>query len=217
MDFADDVAYSVHDFEDAVVSGFINLEQVADRGIRAGLIDKISLWNGGILDRSQLEEAFANLESNEFWLRRFSGEQKELATLKNLSSALIGNFVLASTNRTLESAHATEVTRYQSQLLVPIEIRAQISVLKGLVSAFLMSIDSRKGFYEYQRAILTELADALLAANGKYLDTYATWAWGMANNEIDQRRVIIDQVACLTDQSAINLHYQLVGSKATGQ
>ncbi len=217
MDFADDVAYSVHDFEDAVVSGFIDLRQVADRGVRAGLIDKISVWNGGVLDRSQLEDAFSRLELNEFWLKNFSGDQKELATLKNLSSSLIGNFVLTSTDRTLESAHATEVTRYQSQLLVPVEIRAQISVLKGLVSAFLMSIDSRKGFYEYQRAILIELAEALLAANGRHLDSYAAKAWREAKGEAEQRRVIVDQVACLTDQSAINLHYQLVGSKSQSQ
>jgi len=213
MDFADDVAYSVHDFEDAIVSGYIDLKQVADRGVRAGLIDKISIWNGGILDRSQLEDAFYALEQNEFWLKSYSSSPQDLATLKNLSSSLIGNFVLTTTDRTLESAHATEVTRYQSQLLVPIEIRAQISVLKGLVSAFLMSIDSRKGFYEYQRAILTELADALLAANGKHLDSYGTWAWGSASDEAAKRRVVVDQVACLTDQSAINLHYQLVGSK----
>jgi dGTPase len=213
MDFADDVAYSVHDFEDAVVSGFIDLRQVADRGVRAGLIDKISIWNGGVLDRSQLEEAFAGLEANQYWLKSFSGSPQDLATLKNLSSALIGSFVLTSTDRTLESAHATEVTRYQSQLLVPIEIRAQIAVLKGLVSAFLMSIESRKGFYEYQRAILTELADALLAANGKNLESYGEWAWLNAHDEVEQRRVVVDQVACLTDQSAINLHYQLVGSK----
>lgn len=213
MDFADDVAYSVHDFEDAVVSGYIDLKQVADRGVRAGLIDKISIWNGGVLDRSQLDEAFATLELNEYWLKSFSGTPKDSATLKNLSSSLIGSFVLASTDRTLESANSTEVSRYQSQLLVPIEIRAQISVLKGLVSAFLMSIESRKGFYEYQRAILTELADALLSANGKNLDAYSTWAWLRANGEAEQRRVIVDQVACLTDQSAIKLHYDLVGSK----
>lgn len=213
MDFADDVAYSVHDFEDAVVSGFIDLNQVSDRGVRAGLIDKISIWNGGVLDRSQLEEAFAELEANQYWLKRFSGLPQDLATLKNLSSSLIGSFVLTSTDRTLESAHTKEVTRYQSQLLVPIEIRAQIAVLKGLVSAFLMSIESRKGFYEYQRAILVELADALLAANGKHLDSYGEWAWLSARDETEQRRVVVDQVACLTDQSAINLHYQLVGSK----
>lgn len=211
MDFADDVAYSVHDFEDAIVSGFIDLRQVADKANRDALLSKISSWNGGVISQNQLELAFNTLEENEYWLKAFSGSPQHLASLKNLSSSLIGSFVLASTDLTLGSA--SEVTRYHSQLQVPIEVRAQISVLKGLVSAFLMSIESRQGFYEYQRAILTELSDALLAANGKHLDAYGTWAWFKAADEAQQRRVIVDQVACLTDQSAIKLHYDLVGSK----
>lgn len=215
MDFADDVAYSVHDFEDAIVSGFIDLAQVADRGVRDGLIDKISIWNGGILERAALEEAFTKLQSNEYWLTSYRGESRDQATLKNLTSSLIGSFVLASTDRTLESAKAGEVTRYQSQLLVPAEIRAQISVLKGLVSAFLMSLQSRKEFYEWQRAVLTELSDALLAANGKHLDTYCSDAWKAAADEAAKRRVIVDQVASLTDLSALKLHDQLVGAKST--
>lgn len=213
MDFADDVAYSVHDFEDAIVSGFINPRDLADRGARESLIDKISIWNGGELDRSQLSEAFQSLEANEFWLTSFSGDARDLATLKNLSSALIGEFVQASTKRTLQSA-GSEVTRFQSQLLIPSSVRAQISVLKGLVSAFLMSHDSRRPFYEWQRALLLELSDALLAQNGKELDAYCSSAWALAQDEQEQRRVIVDQIASLTDQSALDLHNRLVGGRS---
>lgn len=213
MDFADDVAYSVHDFEDAIVSGFINPADLADRGARESLIDKISIWNGGELDRSQLSEAFAKLESNEFWLTKFTGEARDLATLKNLSSALIGDFVQASTARTLESA-GESTARYQSQLKVPSAVRAQISVLKGLVSAFLMSHDSRRPFYEWQRALLLELSDALLAQNGKELDAYCRSAWMLAADEAAQRRVVVDQIASLTDQSALSLHNRLVGGRS---
>ena len=214
MDFADDVAYSVHDFEDAIVSGYINLRELADRGSRESLIDKISLWNGGEIDRSQLSEAFEHLERNEYWLKSFSETPQDLATLKNLTSSLIGEFVQASTARTLESA-GSQATRFQSQLLVPSAIRAQISVLKGLVSAFLMSHDSRRPFYEWQRALLTELADALLAKNGAELDAYSTGAFNAAQGEAAKRRVIVDQVACLTDQSALTLHNRLVGGRSS--
>ena len=214
MDFADDVAYSVHDFEDAIVSGYINLRELADRGSRESLIDKISLWNGGEIDRSQLSEAFEHLERNEYWLNSFSETPQDLATLKNLTSSLIGEFVQASTARTLESA-GSQATRFQSQLLVPSAIRAQISVLKGLVSAFLMSHDSRRPFYEWQRALLTELADALLAKNGAELDAYSTGAFNAAQGEAAKRRVIVDQVACLTDQSALTLHNRLVGGRSS--
>lgn len=213
MDFADDVAYSVHDFEDAIVSGFINPRDLADRGARESLIDKISIWNGGELDRSQLSEAFQSLEANEFWLTSFSGDARDLATLKNLSSALIDEFVQASTKRTLQSA-GSEVTRFQSQLLIPSSVRAQISVLKGLVSAFLMSHDSRRPFYEWQRALLLELSDALLARNGRELDAYCSSAWALAQDEQAQRRVIVDQIASLTDQSALDLHNRLVGGRS---
>lgn len=213
MDFADDVAYSVHDFEDAVVSGFINMRELADRGARESLIDKISIWNGGELDRSQLSEAFDSLERNEFWLKSFGETARDQATLKNLTSSLIGDFVQASTARTLAS-FSGEVTRFQSQLLVPSAVRAQISVLKGLVSAFLMSHDSRRPFYEWQRALLTELADALFAKNGAELDASSTSAWIAASGEEAKRRVIADQVACLTDQSALTLHNRLVGGRS---
>ena len=214
MDFADDVAYSVHDFEDAIVSGFINPRELADRGTRESLIDKISIWNGGELDRTLLSEAFELLEQNQYWLASFSESPQDLATLKNLTSSLIGNFVQASTARTLESA-GTDVTRFQSQLLVPSSVRAQISVLKGLVSAFLMSHDSRRPFYEWQRAILLELSDALLAKNGHDLDSSSSSAWSSATDEQSQRRVIVDQVACLTDQSALTLHNRLVGGRSS--
>jgi dGTPase len=89
-------------------------------------------------------------------------------------------------------------------------------VLKGLVSAFLMSHDSRRPFYEWQRALLTELADVLLAKNGEELDASSSAAWAAAKDESEQRRVIVDQVACLTDQSALTLHNRLVGGRSAG-
>jgi dGTPase len=213
MDFADDVAYSVHDFEDAVVAGFINPSELADRGVREVLIDKISLWNGGELDRSLLSQAFESLEQNQYWLKSFDGTPQHQATLKNLTSALIGEFVQASTALTLVSVNG-EATRYQSQLLVPAIVRAQISVLKGLVSAFLMSHDSRKPFYEWQRAILLELSEALLASNGAELDQASREAWNSATSDYAKKRVVVDQVACLTDQSALTMHNRLVGGRS---
>jgi dGTPase len=75
-----------------------------------------------------------------------------------------------------------------------------------------MSHESRRPFYEWQRAILIELCDALLHANGNHLDEYSVGAWSQAKTEQEQRRVIVDQVACLTDQSALALHNRLVSN-----
>jgi dGTPase len=93
-------------------------------------------------------------------------------------------------------------------------VRSEIAVLKGIVSAFLMSHESRRPFYEWQRALLIELADALLASNGSSLDSYFQVIWASASDDVAKHRVVVDQIACLTDQSALQLHHRLVGSKS---
>ncbi len=210
MDFADDVAYSVHDFEDAVVAGYIDLAVIADAAARSELLEKIAHWNGGLLAEVQLEEALENLMALEFWPDAFDHSWAALGRLKNLSSSLIGRFVGQTTDFIFDQASNAVLTRFGSGVVVPEMVSAEISVLKGLVSAFLMSHESRRPFYEWQRAILSELADALLASNGAELDVIQAKSWQQAQGEAAQRRVVVDQIASLTDQSALNLHHKLV-------
>ncbi|MEO0024630.1 MAG: hypothetical protein RL196_1071 [Actinomycetota bacterium] len=212
MDFADDVAYSVHDFEDAIVSGYVDLGVIADPAARKELLEKIGHWNGGLLAEVQLEEALENLMKLDYWPTSFDHSWGALGRLKNLSSALIGRFVGQTTDFIFDQASSTTLTRFGSGVTIPETVAAEISVLKGLVSAFLMSHESRRPFYEWQRAILSELADALLASNGSDLDVIQRLAWQQANNDAAKYRVVVDQIASLTDQSALNLHHKLVGS-----
>jgi dGTPase len=210
MDFADDVAYSVHDFEDAIVAGYVDLAEINSTSSDAQLLQKIAQWDGSDLATSDFAAALVRLRSNGYWLSSHSGEMKDQATLKNLTSALIGSFVRRTTDQT-ELANASEhLVRHQGALVIPSEVRAEIAVLKGIVSAYLMSDEKRQPYYQWQRAILTELADALLAANGKHLDTYCASAWQEAKSDEQKYRVVVDQVASLTDVSALSLHHELV-------
>jgi dGTPase len=212
MDFADDVAYSVHDFEDAIVSKFIDVRILADRANDADLIEKISLWNGSSIPKAALADALERVRANSYWLANFDHSPAGLGTLKNLTSALIGSLVSRTVDAIIDASPAESLARFGSILVIPIEVQAEISVLKGIVSAFLMSSEARRPFYEWQRGLLTELADALLASNGENLDGYSSQAWSVARDEAQRHRVIVDQIACLTDQSALTLHHRLVGS-----
>ncbi len=205
MDFADDVAYSIHDFEDAIVSGHLLPEQLADLRQRDDVLSQISNWSGGAFGNDEMTEALLALEANDYWLTAYDGSSRDLGALKNLTSSFIGSFVLDTTAQTL-AAHSGELTRYQASLVVPQRVLAEIAVLKGIVAVFLMNHESRRGYYERQRQQLTELADALLAKNGQNLDPYCTHAWQQAGDEAKQHRVIVDQVASLTDQSALAWH-----------
>jgi dGTPase len=110
------------------------------------------------------------------------------------------------------AANSSEyLVRYNGKLSVPDDVRAEIAVLKGTVSVFLMTDEKRQPYYSWQRQMLTELADALLASNGKHLDHYCKAVWDQARSEAEKYRVVVDQVASLTDVSALNLHTELVG------
>jgi dGTPase len=214
MDFADDVAYSVHDFEDAIVSKFIDVKTLGDHSNDSDLLAKISTWNGGAISRDALAEALNRLRSNPFWLSSFDYSPAALGTLKNLTSSFIGSLVSRTVASLIDTSPVEPLARFGSTLSIPVEVQAEISVLKGIVSAYLMSTEARRPFYEWQRGLLTELAEALLASNGANLDSYSTAAWALASGDIEKHRVIVDQIACLTDQSALTLHHRLVGSIA---
>ena len=211
MDFSDDVAYSVHDFEDAVVEGFLKLEELSVK--ESEIVSEIERWNGNRIPRHELAAAMDRLQANQYWLEKWQGTPKQSGQLKNLTSKVIGSFVSRTTDATLQANPESTFGRYSADIVVPTEVQAEIAIFKGLVSYFLMSTEKRRPFYEWQRALLSELADVLLASNGEYLDAYSLSEWTKAKSDEDKHRVIVDQIAVFTDAAALKMHDALIGSK----
>jgi dGTPase len=208
MDFADDVAYSVHDFEDAIVEGYIDPAVLSDNALEGVLLGQIGEWAGGMLAEVQLAEAMNRLRENQHWITEFDGSARAKAALKNLASDLIGRFVVKTTQATLENAPRANLTRYQSGIIVPARIRAEIAVLKGLVAAFLMTTAERKPFYDQQREQLTELCEHLMNTP----ELLAQLSPQPFNDEdhLQLKRAVVDAVSSLTDLSALSLHRKLL-------
>jgi dGTPase len=213
MDFSDDVAYSVHDFEDAVVENFIKLEQIRGLKQEEAIVKEISRWNGETISVDDLSAALDRLQSNQYWLTSYSGTPREAGQLKNLTSSIIGSFVSRTTQATFQANADSLFARYAADVIVPLEVEAEIAIFKGLASYFLMSLDARVEFYEKQRLLLKELADFLLASNGKHLDGYSLEAWNKAKTDTEKHRVIVDQIAVLSDGAAEKMHEVLVRKK----
>lgn len=210
MDFSDDVAYSVHDFEDAIVEGFLKLEEL--QANEDAIVTEIERWNGSRIPRQELQAAMDRLQANPNWLNGWSGSPQQAGQLKNLTSSVIGSFVTRTTEATFIANPDSSFGRYSADVVVPGEVQAEIAIFKGLVSYFLMSASNRQPFYDWQRAVLSELADVLLASNGEYLDQFSAQAWAKAKTQEEQYRVIVDQIAVFTDAAALKLHDQLIGS-----
>ncbi|BDZ46667.1 hypothetical protein GCM10025866_25760 [Naasia aerilata] len=210
MDLSDDIAYSVHDFEDAVTGGYIDVAALGRREDDDALVSAMHSWIGGAYDHAELIAAFDRLHGLPFWISRWDASRRDQGRLKNLTSQLIGRFAGAATRAT-RAAHPQErLSRFAADVVLPPEIGAEIAVLKGIVAAFVMTNTTRTPVYQQQRDMLQELADVLVERPDA-LDPAFAADHREATSEAERRRAVVDQVASLTDQSAMAWHERLVG------
>lgn len=210
MDLSDDIGYSVHDFEDAIVNGYVDVTALGARVDHDDLVDSMFEWIGGEVGHDELIAAFDRLDNLDFWIDRWDGSRAAHGRLKNLTSQLIGRFAGAATRATHDAFPRQSLARFGADVVVPREIQAEIAVLKGIVAAFVMSANARRPVYAQQRDILSELADVLLRTAPFGLDTGFAGDWGEAATAQQRKRAVVDQVASLTDQSAMAWHERLI-------
>jgi len=209
MDLSDDIGYSVHDFEDAIVNGYIDVPSLSSRVNHDELVDAMVEWIGGELAHDELVAAFDRLDGLDNWIESWDGSRPDLARLKNLTSTLIGRFAASATTATREHFSQASLARFGADVIVPRETRAEIAVLKGIVAANVMSSESRRPIYAHQREVLTDLCDALVRLGPEAMERQFADDFRAARSTDEHMRAVIDQVASLTDQSALAWHERL--------
>lgn len=212
MDLSDDIAYSVHDLEDAIVESFVSLPELDDPENRPAILFAASDWSGSKFTEEELDEAFARLQLQPYWMREYDASREAQAGLKNLTSQLIGRFAKAATSATWAAQPGESLIRYRASLVVPREIRAEIALLKGIVAGFVMSLDARRPIYEHQRKILVELAEMFWQTGDQHLDAAFAADFRAADDDTARKRVVVDQVANLTDRGALVWHDRLAAA-----
>ena len=209
MDLADDVAYSVHDVEDAVVGGRLDLGVLADAEVRDRVVATVRTWYGDVVGEDALRAAMARLPRTRAWVPGFDGSRRALAALKDMTSGLIGRFCDAAIEATRAEYGSGPLTRYAAALVVPEATLAEISVLKGLAVAFVMAPRETEPLYAGQRRLLTDLV-AELFERPEHLEPVFADDWAQAADDHGRLRVVVDQVASLTDVSAADWHVRLL-------
>ena len=209
MDLSDDIGYSVHDFEDAIVGGYIDVPALSHRTNHADLVSSMVEWVGGEMGHDELLAAFDRLDGLPNWIGSWDGSRPDLARLKNLTSTLIGRFAASATSATREAASTGSIARFGANVVVPRDTQAEIAVLKGIVAANVMSSEARQPIYVTQREVLTELCEAIARGGESAMEPAFADDFRAAQSDTDQMRAVIDQVASLTDQSAMAWHARL--------
>ena len=258
MDWADDVAYSVHDMEDGFHAGLITFKNLQSPAERAEVSRTAIAYCPGEVTEAELTEVLEALLALDIWPAAYDGGPGTVAALKNLTSELIGRFCVAAQQATLTAAresapHPTTAapaphpaapgsaapapgpaaparttahpdlispfshtsplghsfTRYSADLVVPRQQRLECALLKAITAHYVMTRAGVVAAQARERELLTELAHAIERGAPHTLDPLLRPSWEAAGSDTARRRVVVDQVASLTDTSAIAWHHRL--------
>ena len=201
MDWADDVAYSVHDVEDAIVAKHLSLDILQSPN---EIEEVIALAQRHYLDVDSevLLEAINRLKSLDFWIRSFDESQRALAQLKNFTSLLIGRFCGSVIEETKAHFPGNNLTRYNATLVVPDWARHEVAILKTLANRYVMQREGVGSVHQEQQEKLVFLVQYIVQMDGTPLEPWLQESWNRASTDGEKLRVAVDQVASLTDISA---------------
>ncbi|MDX3642825.1 deoxyguanosinetriphosphate triphosphohydrolase, partial [Streptomyces sp. MB09-02B] len=214
MDWSDDVAYSVHDVEDGLHAGHIDPGCLhADPERQAVFEVARGRYVPADTDPAELAAALDRLLDQEWWPHGYDGTAVAQARLKDATSQLIGRFCLAAEGATRRAYGVGPLTRYAAELVVPREARLECAVLKAVADRYVMQRAEQERLRADQRIVVAELAEALTARAPAGLEPQFRALFDSAPDDRARKRVIVDQIASLTDPSARALHARLTVRK----
>lgn len=199
MDFADDIAYSVHDVEDGIISGRITLKVLWDFVELAALAEKGAAAFGGT--SAQLVDAAAHLQSIPSIAQAadFNYTLASWGQLKQMTSELVGRYVGAVTQATQAAADGTQLGRMHGDLVIPADIEAEVRLLKTIAVLYVMDLPAHTARQDRQRERIFRVYDYLSAGEPGTLDTMFQQWWLAAETDLQRERVIVDQIASMTE------------------
>ncbi len=204
MDWSDDVAYSVHDVEDAVASGRVDPRVLHDPTEMHVVAQLARAAYAPDLEVAAVEAAAERLVGTGALPTRFEGTRADLAALKDMTSRLIGRFVSTVEVATRERHGEGLLVRFDADLVIPDAVRAECVLLKAVADHYVMRSEERLA----ARARQAEVIEALVLGyteRPERLDRDLAADHAAVADDARRRRVVVDQVAALTDARAIRL------------
>ncbi|GAA2171148.1 MULTISPECIES: deoxyguanosinetriphosphate triphosphohydrolase [Glycomyces] len=211
MDWSDDVAYSVHDVEDGLHGGYINLAKLAhDPDEQARVCGAVAARYSDA-PPADLAEALRELLADPVLaaIHDYDSSFGAMVAVKDFTSTMVGRFVNAAAKATRAQFGDGRLHRYDADLVVPERERVQCELLKGIAWCYVMEPRSDESWYTRQREILQELVAVLCDRGPDALEPMFAETWHRAADDAARLRVAIDQVASLTDASAVAWHRRL--------
>ncbi|WP_095673239.1 deoxyguanosinetriphosphate triphosphohydrolase [Candidatus Planktophila sulfonica] len=207
MDWSDDCAYSVHDLEDAIFAGQITVKNF-DNDLDILYTEMVNGY-GSDASKDEAAAALTRLQALSCWPASFDRTHRALARLKDTTSQLIGRFVLSAELETRKIHGDGPLTRYSANLEIPREQKIEVDFLKAVAGHYLINAAASQERYAKQQVVIHELVEMLFEAAPNELDPIFEDDWKLATTDSERLRVVVDQIASLTDPGAYALHAHL--------
>jgi dGTPase len=219
MDWADDVAYSVHDLEDGIISGFLQpatwryddfIDTICESVGRAPV-----RWKGKPPDRDTVADVLEHVTQR---LVKYGAEvPKDI--IRDVSRHYIDRFATAGDVVTRGEGK----TAFDYELVVPETIRIENQVLKSITFEYVIR-DARTATFAYKgREVVRRLFEALydnatVKGPGRYILFPRDLRRELADyrgDDVKLARIVADYIASMTEGQAMALFARLFESTST--
>lgn len=192
MELADDIAYGVHDLEDALVLGMVNRHQWIE-GAASQLADCGDPW---------FEKHIASITD-----MLFSGTHFQR---KDAIGGMVNALLTSISVKPVEAPFESELLAFNAYL-EPTMAKA-LDILKHFVSDYVIQVPHVQVVEYKGQQIIMDIFEALSADPERLLPIQVRQQWLDKPSESEGFRVIADYISSMTDGHAQRLHQQLFSS-----
>ena len=216
MDWADRIAYAVHDLEDGIHAGYIDLRTVADEALHRGLVKAVSKKMK--ISYSDADAAWVDLLAD---FRKYGpgfppfapsvDSHGQKAKRKLLTSHLIGKYI-KNTQRSGEglSAPNPKSQRYAYSVQIPSSLDTEVSLIIEMIKSYVINSPQVRILERKGQHIIKCLFSAYMEENSSIEMLPPDWKHYLGNkSDADRARVVCDYIAGMTDSYAQKMYASL--------
>lgn len=219
MDFSDDLAYSIHDFEDFYRAGFIPVQELLrshekyedQSGESKLFLDYIFKNKDKSFKEHNIRTAYKEILNmfQTYFSMPYKGKPEDQTKLVNFTSKMIGTFVR-------EGIELTNSNGSETIFKIDPNIDVQIFILKKLASYYIIDHPSLRSKQKGQKRVVKELYKTFTKAATKsdfelFPEPYKTLLKESNLNREGKIRIAVDFITGMTELQAILMYKRITG------
>jgi dGTPase len=215
MDWADDIAYSVHDLEDFHRCGILPWHRIFGDQSEQIVRRAADNWFGKPTDAAgRLREALRSLEGflkgsfAELIYEPYEGARHQRQQLRTMTSQLIGRYIHA--------ARLREPDETGKSVTISSGEEEEVLILKQITRDYIINNPSlaaqQKGQERIIRTLFNDLLEGSRDGPPRYLPPRLRYLWDEAKSQ--PARFVADCIASLTEAETVALHNRLQGTSS---